>query len=350
MPREFHSNERRSPVHFRRGVIAASCVVALAAVATAMQSGTGGAGPESSKPAVHRSSLTTLLKSATPEAHTANGQGYWLVSSSGDVHAFGTARLYGSLAGQHLNAPIVGIVPTSDAQGYWLVAEDGGVFSFGDAPFVGSLGGTAQTSPIVGLANAADATTSGPAGPQGAPGPTGTTGATGPIGPQGPTGATGATGPTGPQGATGATGATGPTGNTGPAGASANTYTWTFSAPDNCHLSSCPQPTTSIPAGSTLQYVAGTVSGNFTACTGGWRIWALDPDNNTLFVFRGTIGSIVTNQGPSTVISSVVTGTAGPLSLYDDYCVDSTSTNITNPAGPSTVTYKFSLTSPQVYH
>ena len=56
---------------------------------------------------------------------------------------FGTSTFFGSLAGQHLNEPIVGIAPTPDGGGYWLVASDGGVFSFGDAHFYGSMGGNA---------------------------------------------------------------------------------------------------------------------------------------------------------------------------------------------------------------
>ena len=35
--------------------------------------------------------------------------------------------------------------------GYWTVALDGGVFSFGDAPFEGSMGGESLNGPILGL-------------------------------------------------------------------------------------------------------------------------------------------------------------------------------------------------------
>jgi hypothetical protein len=34
-----------------------------------------------------------------------------------------------------------------------MVATDGGIFSFGDAPFHGSLGGQALGSPVVGMAS-----------------------------------------------------------------------------------------------------------------------------------------------------------------------------------------------------
>jgi hypothetical protein len=80
------------------------------------------------------------------------GDGYWLVDSSGNVFSFGDAIPYGSLAGDHLNSPIVGIAPTPDQHGYWLVAADGGVFSFGDAHFYGSLGSAHINAPVVGMA------------------------------------------------------------------------------------------------------------------------------------------------------------------------------------------------------
>ena len=85
-------------------------------------------------------------------AATPDGQGYWLVGSDGGVFAFGDAPFDGSMGGQHLNAPIVGIAPTRDGRGYWLVASDGGVFSFGNASFHGSMGGSALNAPVVGMA------------------------------------------------------------------------------------------------------------------------------------------------------------------------------------------------------
>ena len=64
-------------------------------------------------------------------------------ASDGGVFAFGDAAFYGSMGGQHLTAPIVGISSTPDGRGYWLVASDGGLFAFGDAGFYGSMGGHA---------------------------------------------------------------------------------------------------------------------------------------------------------------------------------------------------------------
>jgi hypothetical protein len=61
------------------------------------------------------------------------GESYWLVSSSGQVFAFGKAHNYGSEAGKHFRGEIVGIVGTPDGRGYWLVSSRGHRFAFGDA-------------------------------------------------------------------------------------------------------------------------------------------------------------------------------------------------------------------------
>lgn len=79
-----------------------------------------------------------------------DGTGYYAVDSSGDVAAFGAATCYGSLAGVHLNKPIVGMAVDRQTGGYWLVASDGGVFAF-NAPFLGSTGGITLNKPVVGM-------------------------------------------------------------------------------------------------------------------------------------------------------------------------------------------------------
>ena len=177
--------------------------------------------------------------------------GYYEVAADGGVFTFGGARFYGSMAGEHLNAPIVGIIPTADDGGYWLVAADGGIFSFGDAHFAGSMGGQSLNMPVVG-GSAVGGTISGgggcpgPQGVAGSPGPQGAAGSsmlsgttappaanigasgdlyldvmTGALyGPKTSTGwpstAVTLAGPQGPPGTNGANGATGPQGATGP--------------------------------------------------------------------------------------------------------------------------------------
>ncbi len=93
-----------------------------------------------------------LNKPIVGMASTADGQGYWEAASDGGIFSFGDATFYGSMGGQPLNKPIVGMATTADGAGYWEVAGDGGIFSFGDAVFYGSMGGLPLNAPIVGMA------------------------------------------------------------------------------------------------------------------------------------------------------------------------------------------------------
>jgi len=99
--------------------------------------------------------VPTALNSRTI-ATTPTGKGYWVATGDGKVSAFGDATFYGSMAGGHLQAPIVGITTTPDGKGYWLVASDGGVFAFGDAIFYGSEGFHHLNKPIVGITTTPD--------------------------------------------------------------------------------------------------------------------------------------------------------------------------------------------------
>jgi hypothetical protein len=97
-----------------------------------------------------------LNKPVVGMASTPDGGGYWLVASDGGIFSFGNAQFYGSTGGQPLNAPIVGMASTPDGFGYWLVASDGGIFAYGDAQFYGSMGGQHLNAPIVGMAATPD--------------------------------------------------------------------------------------------------------------------------------------------------------------------------------------------------
>lgn len=83
---------------------------------------------------------------------TPNGQGYWIAASDGGIFSFGNAAFYGSMGGQALNSPVVGMVARPQGDGYWLVASDGGIFAFGAAGFYGSMGGQPLSQPVVGMA------------------------------------------------------------------------------------------------------------------------------------------------------------------------------------------------------
>ncbi|HYH52015.1 MAG TPA: hypothetical protein VEG38_20915, partial [Acidimicrobiia bacterium] len=98
---------------------------------------------------------TTLNKPIVTMAATPSGRGYWLVASDGGIFSFGDASFFGSTGAVKLNKPIVGMAATASGRGYWLVASDGGIFSFGDAGFFGSTGAVRLNQPIVGLASTA---------------------------------------------------------------------------------------------------------------------------------------------------------------------------------------------------
>jgi len=93
--------------------------------------------------------------------------GYWLVGSDGGIFTFGSAQFFGSTGSLHLQRPVVGITPTADRGGYWLVASDGGIFAFGNAGFHGSIPGAglnpagsglprSLNAPIVGMVPSTD--------------------------------------------------------------------------------------------------------------------------------------------------------------------------------------------------
>jgi len=117
------------------------------------------------------SSSTTNLQvdaSGPTSAQTTSGHGYWLVGSDGGIFTFGSAQFYGSTGSLDLQRPVVGMTPTGNRGGYWLVASDGGIFSFGNAGYFGSIPGlgiapagasaTAKklNAPVVGMVPSSD--------------------------------------------------------------------------------------------------------------------------------------------------------------------------------------------------
>ena len=91
--------------------------------------------------------LTTALEVAVVRAASAT----ILPDVPGEPVPFGDAAYLGSMGGQQVNGPVVGMAVTPDDGGYWEVGSDGGVFAFGDAGFVGSLPGLGvQVNNVVG--------------------------------------------------------------------------------------------------------------------------------------------------------------------------------------------------------
>lgn len=84
---------------------------------------------------------------------TPTGNGYWLLGGDGGIFAYGDAEFHGSTGGMALNQPVLALAPTPTGKGYWLAASDGGVFAYGDAGFYGSMGSIPLNKPIVGMAS-----------------------------------------------------------------------------------------------------------------------------------------------------------------------------------------------------
>ena len=74
------------------------------------------------------------VKAVAPDA---SGRGYWIVTQSGAVYAFGDAQYYGG-PGQK-PVPVTAAVRTPSGKGYWILFSDGVVFRYGDAVSYGSL-------------------------------------------------------------------------------------------------------------------------------------------------------------------------------------------------------------------
>ena len=78
------------------------------------------------------------------------GGGYWLSGVDGGVFSFG-ADFYGSRGTSPAPFNTVGIETTPSGHGYWLATSDGNVYPFGDAVNLGSLRGQHLVAPIVGI-------------------------------------------------------------------------------------------------------------------------------------------------------------------------------------------------------
>ncbi len=86
----------------------------------------------------------------TSAVRTWDGRGYWILRADGTVDAFGDAVGHGEPIGQvgGFN-PATAIFTDSDSGGYWVADAEGAVFNYGDAPNDGSMAGTHLNGPII---------------------------------------------------------------------------------------------------------------------------------------------------------------------------------------------------------
>ena len=80
-------------------------------------------------------------------APSADGGGYFMVSSNGGVFAFGDAHFAGSCQSiGGCQGSVVAVIPDASGKGYWIATNTGDVYTFGDAPYLGAPG--IQGSPV----------------------------------------------------------------------------------------------------------------------------------------------------------------------------------------------------------
>ena len=87
----------------------------------------------------------------TSAGATPSGGGYWILDAAGQVFPFGNAAPLGGMAAGSAGGfdPASAIFATSDGGGYWIVTALGKVSSYGDAPDDGDVSGTHLNGPIV---------------------------------------------------------------------------------------------------------------------------------------------------------------------------------------------------------
>lgn len=90
---------------------------------------------------------------AAAMAATPSGNGYWIVTSSGQVHTFGDADHFGGAANRRISGRVADIAPTPTGRGYWLFGRDGAVYGFGDARWKGSRRGRVASEIVAGVAS-----------------------------------------------------------------------------------------------------------------------------------------------------------------------------------------------------
>jgi hypothetical protein len=89
----------------------------------------------------------------TSAVRTPDGGGYWVLDANGQVFSYGDATNYGNADGRFgATNPATAIFATDDGGGYWVTAANGAVITFGDTPFEGSMAGYHLNGPIIAAA------------------------------------------------------------------------------------------------------------------------------------------------------------------------------------------------------
>ena len=137
------SHARRSPVTAAGATPTGSGY--LLVTASGHVYGFGSARSKGSLAAGHRGRAVGIV--------VANG-GYWIVTSSGEVTGFGSLRSFGSVRPGRVRGHIVGIAASLDDKGYWLASSSGTVYAFGSARSAHLGSAAPSSSPVVAIAAA----------------------------------------------------------------------------------------------------------------------------------------------------------------------------------------------------
>ncbi|MPZ89593.1 MAG: peptidase M15 [Nitriliruptorales bacterium] len=82
-------------------------------------------------------------------ASAPDGNGYWLVSAAGQVHAYGSAKHHGDSPDSY-RGTIVDLAATPDGSGYWITSSSGQIFSYGSARHHGGAA-RSGSDPVTGI-------------------------------------------------------------------------------------------------------------------------------------------------------------------------------------------------------
>ncbi|HVF32730.1 MAG TPA: cellulase family glycosylhydrolase [Acidimicrobiales bacterium] len=136
---------------------------------------TGPVPPGGAAPSDHPSATTTAgywMVTATGEVHafgdsphlgdaavggvaavdlepTPDGGGYWVVDARGSVHAFGNAAYLGGNPGLAAGERVTSLSALPSGGGYWLFTTTGRVLTYGSAPHFGDMGGVRLNAPVL---------------------------------------------------------------------------------------------------------------------------------------------------------------------------------------------------------
>ena len=102
-----------------------------------------GDAPELNQPGPRSSPVTSAVR-------TPDGKGYWILYADGVASASGSAVNYGSLSGLGGANPATAVFATSDGAGYWVATGNGAVHPFGDAVFFGDMSAIHLNAPVIG--------------------------------------------------------------------------------------------------------------------------------------------------------------------------------------------------------